>query len=363
MLQRRLLGRLDVPTLATALTLAIIGIVAIASATFDQPGRTHLWRAQLVALGFAAVAAAVVATVDYHVWAQFAWVWHSVALVLLVGVIFFGKQVAGNKSWLALGPVSLQPSELAKVTTCLVLAQYMSERIRGSVTFLQGVTMGVLVLLPMGLVAIQPDTGTVLTFVPIYAAALLLSGLRWRWVIAAMIVGALLAPVGWHHLKEYQRQRILNVLDPERDPSGTGYQVRQSKIAIGSGGFAGKGLFQGTQSRLNFLPAQHTDFVLAVISEEFGFVGAGAVLGLFYFLLYRGVLAARSSQDRLGTYLALLVVSWFTGQIAINVGMVLGLVPTIGVPLPFLSYGGTALLAVTAGAALVANIRSRRFVN
>jgi rod shape determining protein RodA len=227
----------------------------------------------------------------------------------------------------------------------------------------QGIQLAGLVGIPMALIAKQPDMGTALTFGPVFLTALLMGGLRWRWVIGAALAIAFLAPVGWNHLKPYQRERILTVIHPDRDPSGIGYQVRQSKIAVGSGRLVGKGLFKGTQNRLNFLPAQHTDFVLAVIAEELGFIGAAGVLALLYYLFYRGFLAARSAQDRLGTFLSLLVVSWFAGQATINIGMVLGLLPTIGVPLPFLSYGGTALIAVMCGVGLIANVRGRRFVN
>jgi len=271
--------------------------------------------------------------------------------------------VGGNRSWLAFGPFNLQPSEFSKWTTCLVLANYLSERVRAGVGLRQIVEMGVLAGAPMLLIAMQPDMGTALTYVPIYLAALLLGGLRWKLIAAVMLLGVLAAPVGWGHLKAYQKERILTVFQPERDPAGVGYQVRQSKIAIGSGKFTGKGLFHGTQSHLNFLPAQHTDFVLSVLSEEFGFMGAAIVLSLFYYVLHRGILAARSAQDRLGTYLCLLVVAWIVGQVGVNVGMVLGLLPTIGVPLPFLSYGGSALLAAMAGIGLVANVRGRRIVN
>ena len=223
--------------------------------------------------------------------------------------------------------------------------------------------MGAIVGLPVALVAAQPDMGTAITFVPVFLAALLLGGLRWRVIAGILVLGALLAPLAWMHLKDYQRERVLTVLDPERDPAGVGYQVRQSKIAIGSGKLAGKGLFRGTQSHLNFLPAQHTDFVLAVVAEELGFLGAAGVLLLFYALFYRGILAARSSQDRLGSHVCLLATAWLAGQVAVNVGMVLGLLPTIGVPLPLMSYGGSALVACVSAVALVANVRSRRFVN
>lgn len=363
MLRRRLLDSLDLHLVIAALALTGAGILAIASATMDQPGRSELWLTQLTWLGIVLVAAVAVVSVDYHLWAEFSFILHLGAIVLLLMVLFLGKEVGGNKSWLALGRVTFQPSELAKWSTCLALASYLSKRGKGGVGLKEMVQMGVLAGAPMLLIAKQPDMGTALTFVPIYLAALLMGGLRFKIVLVAVLLGLLMAPVAWTHLKDYQKQRILTVVDPDRDPSGIGYQVRQSKIAIGSGGLTGKGLFQGTQSRLNFLPAQHTDFVLAVLSEDLGFLGAAAVLGLFYYLLFRGLSAARSAQDRLGMYICLLVVAWLAGQLAINVGMVLGLLPTIGVPLPLMSYGGTALLAAMSGVALILNVNARRFVN
>lgn len=301
--------------------------------------------------------------VDYRIWAGIAVLLHGAALLLLVLVLFFGTEVGGNRSWLVLGPLRLQPSELAKWTTCLIVAVYLSQRVRATLGFGQMLFLGLLVGLPMALVAAQPDHGTALIFAPIYLAALLIGGVRWKLILGVVLVGLLLAPAAWTQLKPYQKERILNVFDPERDPSGSGYQIRQSKIAIGSGGILGKGPFEGTQSQLDFLPAQHTDFIVAVVAEEFGFLGILAVLGLFYVLLYRGLTIARDAQDRLGTYVSLLIVAWFTGQIAVNVGMVLGRLPTIGVPLPLLSYGGSALVAALAGVGLVLNVRSRRFVN
>jgi rod shape determining protein RodA len=361
--ERRLRDSLDLVTIALVLGLTAIGILAIASATLDHGYLSGLWRMQSLWLAIAFSAGAVVVIVDYHKWAELAVAAQALVILLLVAVFFFGKEVAGNKSWLVLGPATLQPSELAKWTTCLALAVYLVERVRGGMGLQQCLEMGILVAIPMGLVALQPDMGTALTFLPIYIGGLLLGGVRWRVLVIAFLAVALLAPLAWPMLKDYQRERILTILDPERDPSGIGYQVRQSKIAIGAGGITGKGLFQGTQSQLDFLPAQHTDFILAVIAEELGFLGAAGVLIVFYLLLYRGIVAARSAQDRLGTYLCLMVVAWFTGQVTINVGMVLGLLPTIGVPLPFVSYGGSALVAAVCGAALIVNVRTRRFVN
>jgi rod shape determining protein RodA len=360
---RRLLDSLDLPTIVTTLALVGMGLVAIAAATMEQYERAGLWRTQLVWLGVAIAAATVVVLVDYRLWAELAFALHGVVILLLVAVLIFGKEVGGNRSWLDLGPLRAQPSEFAKWTTCLVLAVYLARRVRGNMGLRQLLEMSALVGLPVGLILLQPDMGTALIFVPLLLTAMLIGGLRWKVLVGLVLVGLLLAPLAWTQLKDYQKARILTVLDPERDPSGVGYQVRQSKIAIGSGGMTGKGLFQGTQSQLNYLPAQHTDFVLSGFSEETGFVGAAVVLGLFYYLLWRGVVAARSAQDRLGTYLSLLVVSWIIGQMAINVGMILGRLPTIGVPLPFLSYGGSALISAVCGVALIVNVRTRRFVN
>jgi rod shape determining protein RodA len=360
---RRLLDSLDLPTLLAMLALVGLGILSIASATMGHPYQAGLWRVQIVWLGLALIAATVVFLVDYRLWAEISLALHALIILLLVAVLFFGKEVGGNRSWLVAGPLRLQPSELAKWTTCLVLAVYLARRVRGSMGLRNLVEMALLTAVPVGLIALQPDMGTALIFVPIFLVALLIGGVRWKVIVGLALIAMLLAPVAWTQLKDYQKERILTVLDTSRDPSGYGYQVRQSKIAIGSGGLTGKGPFNGTQNQLDFLPAQHTDFVLAVFAEELGFLGAVAVLGLFYYLGYRGIVAARSAQDRLGTYLCLLLVGWITGQMAINVGMVLGRLPTIGVPLPFISYGGSALVAAVCGVGLIVNVRARRFVN
>ncbi len=360
---RRLLDSLDFPTIVATLLLAGIGLFAIASATAEHFSREGLWHTQLMWLLVASVAATVVVWVDYRLWAELAVALHGVVILLLVAVLLFGTEVGGNRSWLVIGPLRAQPSEFAKWTTCLVLAVYLARRVRGSMGLRQLIEMSLIVGLPVGLILLQPDMGTALIFLPISLCALLIGGVRWKVIVGILVLGVLLTPVAWTQLKGYQKERIMTVFDPGRDPSGVGYQVRQSKIAIGSGGMTGKGPFQGTQSQLNYLPAQHTDFVLSGFSEEMGFVGAATLLGLYYYLLWRGIVAARSAQDRLGTYLCLLVVAWIIGQMAINVGMALGRLPTIGVPLPFLSYGGSALVSAVCGAALIVNVRTRRFVN
>ncbi len=361
---RRLFDSLDISTIATGFALVLAGVCAIASATLDPSGGSQLWKTQLVWVAVSTIAAVVVVRVDYHVWAEIALAMHGVVLLLLVAVLFFGREVGGNRSWLVLGPFRLQPSEFAKWTTCLVLAVYLARKVHGSVKLRDMIGLGLLAGSPFALIAMQPDHGTALIFLPLYLAAVFMGGVRWKVIMVIVLVGVLLLPLVWFVLLEgYQKERILTTFDPGRDPSGYGYQVRQSQIAIGSGGIVGQGLFQGTQSQLNFLPAQHTDFVLAVLAEDLGFVGALGVLGLFYLLFYRGFVAARSSQDRLGTFICMLVVAWLAGQMAVNVGMVLGRLPTIGVPLPLMSYGGSALVASVSAVALIVNVRTRRFVN
>jgi rod shape determining protein RodA len=360
---RRRLGSLDLPLIGATLALVALGTLAVASATLEGPETQGLWRTQVVWLLVALAGAAVVAVVDYRLWAGIALVLHAGVLLLLVIVLFAGYEVGGHRSWLTLGPVRIQPAEIAKWTTCLVLAFLLARRVGERLGLRQLFEIGTLAGTPIVLIALQPDLGTALIFVPIFLAALLMGGVRWKVLIIVLLVGLLLAPVLWLTLEDYQKERIRTVLDPGRDPAGYGYQVRQSKIAIGSGGLTGKGLFQGTQSQLNFLPAQHTDFILSVLAEELGFLGVLAVLGLFYVVFFRGIVAALSAQDRLGTYTCMLVVAWIAGQMAVNVGMVVGRLPTIGVPLPLMSYGGSSLVTSLAGIALILNVRARRFVN
>lgn len=355
------LGKLDRPLLLALLALLAFGVFSIASATMEEGGKP--WKTQVLWIAIAGALAVVVYTIDYRVWAGIATLLHGIVIALLGATLFLGTEVGGNRSWLDFGPARLQPSELAKWTTCLVVAVYLARRSRETLGLVQLAVLGLIVGLPVALIAMQPDHGTALIFGPIYLAAVLIGGVRWRWMVGLLLVALALTPVAWQQLKPYQKERILNVLEPGRDPSGTGYQTRQSKIAIGSGGIVGKGPFRGTQSQLNFLPAQHTDFILAVVAEELGFVGTGALIVAFWMLLYRGIKIAGDAQDRLGTYLCLLVVAWLVGQMTINIGMVLGRLPTIGVPLPFVSYGGSALVASLCGVALLLNVRAHRLVN
>jgi len=223
--------------------------------------------------------------------------------------------------------------------------------------------LGGLVALPMLLVMKQPDLGTALTYVPILAAGIFLSGLRWRHVTAICLVGALILPVGWHFLKDYQKDRLYTFMDPARDPRGAGYQVIQSKIAVGHGGMWGRGVTQGTQTQLRFLPVPHTDFIFSSFAEEHGFVGVVVALGLYFLLLMQIVQNAQTAPDRAGMFICMGVCALLLFHLLVNAGMVVGRMPVTGIPLPLMSYGGSNILSVFAMLGLVNNVRLRRFVN
>ncbi|GAB4223534.1 MAG: peptidoglycan glycosyltransferase MrdB [Acidobacteriota bacterium] len=362
----RLAGEVgDRPTLLMLLALGVIGVIAVSSATHDPGGgliSREGWR-QLVYLVIGLGVYLVAERIDYHDWADSAWFLYGAGLIVLAALPLVARPINGARAWIDLGVFRIQPSEPMKAVVVLAAATFLAAT-AGKLSFRRLVTLGALIGIPVLLIALQPDLGTVLTFVPLFVALAWLAGIRPRVLVVLALIGALLLPVMWFGvLKDYQKERIITVFDPERDPTGTGYQVIQSRIAVGSGGFAGKGLFRGSQSRLDFLPARQTDFVLAVIAEETGFVGVLVVFGLYAGLLFRAFRTATVARDRLGTFIAVGVASLWAGQIFVNAGMVAGILPTIGVPLPLLSYGGSSVIATFLAFGLVASVRSGRYVN
>jgi rod shape determining protein RodA len=249
------------------------------------------------------------------------------------------------------------------VVVAVSVAMFLA-RLGGSLDFTRLCKLGLLIGVPVALILGEPDMGTALTFIPLALAGAWLAGIRMRVLAVLGLLVALMAPIGWFYvLKPYQKERILLVFDPSRDPSGAGYQVMQSRIAVGSGGVDGKGLFHGSQSRLKFLPARETDFVLAVVSEETGFIGVVITLGIYMSLVFRALDTALTARDLLGTYLCGGIAAIWTGQVFVNAGMVTGILPTIGVPLPLLSYGGSSVLATFLAFGLVGSVRAHRIVN
>ena len=349
-----------------ALALALIGLTEIYSATMNIEGDiSFLKQAIFVCVGIALMF--VVASVDYHTLSEhIPWIYVG-SLAVLVYTPLAARRISGAKSWIDLGPISIQPSEMIKMVVVVALARYFAElHVKGYLNLNQIVKAAVICGIPMGLILLQPDTGTAMTYTPILVVGLFLRGIKPA-VIVSLILGVLLIiPTSWFFrdfLKEHQKERILTFFDPSRDPQGKGYQVQQSTIAIGSGGLLGKGVFKGSQSQLGFLPARHTDFIFSVIGEEMGFVGVLTTLGLLGFILLRSLHNAQTARDSLGMFIILGVVGLYFFHIVVNVAMVIGFFPVVGIPLPFLSYGGSAILTAFIGLGLVISVRRRRYVN
>lgn len=323
---------------------------------YSAGGGSHepwAWR-HAVRLGVGAAIMLTVAMIDLRFWFKIAYPLFALVLLMLVAVDVAGNLSKGAQRWLDLGFVQLQPSELMKVVLVLALARYFHsaylEEVKRPLYLLPPVLM---VVAPVLLVLVQPDLGTALMLIAVGGAMLFLAGVR-LWKFALVLGGVAVAgPILWSQMHDYQRQRVYTFLDPESDPLGSGYHIIQSKIALGSGGFWGKGLLHGTQSQLSFLPEKHTDFAFTMLAEETGFAGAVLVLGLFLAAVLLGLLIALRARSQFGRLLAAGIVVNFSLYIIINVAMVTGLIPVVGVPLPMISYGGTAMLTVLLGFGLV----------
>ncbi|MCA3351336.1 MAG: rod shape-determining protein RodA [Roseomonas sp.] len=332
--------------------IAAIGYVALWTAGSGNPdayAQKHALR-----FGFCLVIMLSIAFIDIRIILRFAWVGYAVALALLVLVLFHGNIGKGAQRWLDIGPVQLQPSELMKIMLALGLAAWFHraswERM-GNPLFL--IPPALMVLIPVGLILKQPNLGTALITGMIGAAVFWAAGMRW-WKFA-LIAGAaaIAAPIAYDHLRDYQRARITTFLDPESDPLGAGYNIIQSKIALGSGGMSGKGFLQGTQGHLNFLPEKQTDFIFTLIAEEFGFIGAMATLFMLLSVIVFCYIVAFRSRHQFGRLLAIGLGTNFFLYVFVNVAMVTGAIPVGGVPLPLISHGGSAMLTVMIGFGLL----------
>jgi rod shape determining protein RodA len=367
MVDRRLLYNFDAFLLLVALSIVTVGTVTVYSATFDpaHPGvHAFAWRQAMWGIA-GLIAAILMSTFDYRRLERWAWVAYAGGLCLLIAVPVIGSIGGGSRRWISLGGVSVQPSEMMKLAYILVLARYFHGHAPAEGLRLRDLILPVLLTLPpVALILEQPDLGTAGVFVCVFASMVLLAGLSRRTIL--VLVGAALLtlpaiPILKSHLKPYQLRRIEIFLDPDLDPLGAGYHITQSKIAIGSGGMAGKGFLNGTQNQLDFLPEQHTDFIFSVYSEEWGFFGASALVALYLTLLARGLVVVNRAKDRFGALLAFGVLSNVFWQAVINLGMTTGLMPVVGITLPFFSYGGSSLVTLMAGLGLVINVSMRRF--
>jgi rod shape determining protein RodA len=359
---RRLVISFDWLWFVALLALVTIGLITIWS-TMDPGTGAYYFSRQLSALGLSIFLFVVVLYFDYHIFSDFITFIYLAGLVLLGVVLVAGHTVHANKSWLNMGGLVLQPSEFVKVIVIIALAKYYSESDSEYLELRELATGGAIVLLPTILVYLQGDMGTALTFVPIFIGLTFLAGIKRKHLLLASAALVLALPAGWLTLKDYQKGRIQTVLNPENDPHRLGYQTIQSEIAIGSGEFLGKGFRQGSQGQLGFLPARRTDFIFAVLAEENGFIGAIAVVGLFLFISLRMLRAAREAKDRLGTMVVVGVLSIYLFHIVINIGMVVGLLPIAGIPLPFVSAGGSSLMSFFFAMGLAMSVKMRRYVN
>ncbi len=362
MIERRYFFQIDWLLLAIAIALTVIGIANIYSAThIHQP---YLYKKQLYWLIVALVVMVPVVAINYSLFERFAYVIYGISLVTLVIALLWGHSAGGSRRWLDLGFFHFQPSELAKIAFMMALAKYLSSRElpRRGLSLKELMGPAALLAPPFLLVAKQPDLGTALIFLFVFASMLCIVKIRLKTMLAISAGLLAMIPFVWHSLKDYQKARLLSFLDPTMDPLGSGYHILQSKIAIGSGGFMGKGFTQGTQGTLMFLPAHHTDFIFPVLAEEWGFVGSFVVLLLFLLFIIRGMDITGSAKDRFGFLLAFGIVSMIFWHTVVNMGMVTGLLPVVGVPLPFLSYGGSFLVTTFVGVGLLLNIGMRRFL-
>jgi len=353
---------LDWPLLLISLIICGLGVLQIYSATRDTRWEDAWWK-QLIWIGIALALMWVVTSIDYHTLLGQIPLLYTLSVTSLIGVLLVGRLVFGSRRWIRILGVNLQVSEFVKLVIILVVARYVSELRSDEIKPRDLLKLGGLVGIPAALVIYQPDLGTGLTYLPILAVGILIAGVQWRYLAIVALVGALTLPLGWYLLKDYQRQRLVTFLDPSGDPRGAGYQVIQSKIAVGDGGVWGRGVTRGTQTQLRFLPATHTDLIFSSFAEEHGFVGVVVVLSLYFLLLMQIVQNAQMAPDRAGMYVCMGVAALLLFHVLVNVGMVVGRMPVTGIPLPLMSSGGSNMFSVFMMLGLVNNVRLRRFLS
>lgn len=361
---RRGFDRFDWCFCGIILALLCMGVLTIYSVTAEKAGTQFpLYVKQVIWIGVGALAFLVVSRIDYHKLARWSYLLYGLALLLLVVVLFSGKSSHGAQRWIALGPLAFQPAEFAKISILLVLAVYYSTQTQRGWWY--RVIVPALITLPgFFLILQQPDLGSSLSFLSIYLALLFVVGVKSKVFGVVLLSALMLFPFAWSELwdslHDYQKERIFSFVDPDYDPAGRGYQGMQSRIAVGSGELIGKGFHSGTQTRFKFLPEGHTDFVFAVLAEEWGFLGGLLFFSLFLALLLLGLEIAAKAKDSLGALLAIGLVGMLTFNMMVNVGMTIGLAPIVGIPLPLLSYGGSATIMTMAAFGLLFSVKRER---
>jgi rod shape determining protein RodA len=359
----RSLRDLDWPLLFITLALCGLGILQIYSATSGSKWQDAWWK-QIVWVGTGLAIMWVVSLLDYH-----SLLGHRVfylyigAVLLLIATAFIGNKVFGSTRWIKLGAFTLQTSEFVKIVLILLMASCLTSLKTDSLEWKDIFKLCGLVAIPMVLVMKEPDLGTALTYLPILVCGVLMAGLRWKYVLIVIGLLVITLPIGYHFLKPYQKDRLVSFIYPDRDPKGTGFQVIQSRIAVGNGGMWGRGAKESSQTHLGFLPVPHTDFIFSSFAEEHGFVGVIIALALYFLLIMQVVQNAQTATDKAGLYIAMGVAALLLFHVLINVGMVVGRMPITGIPLPLMSSGGSNTWSVFLMLGLVNSVRMRRFVN
>ena len=365
MFDRRLIENWDWILLLLLLLLAAISIFNLYSATYQvrEMGGSQVFVKQIYWYLIGFVVFFVMTTFNYYILQQLAYPVYFVAVALLIIVLVTGKATSGSQRWISLGPVSFQVSEMAKIAVVLVLAKFFSEGNRFQEYRWKDLLQPLILIgIPSFLILKEPDLGTTLHLVAAALSMILFVKINWKSALILAIPALATAPFIWFRLKPYQQSRILTFLRPDMDPLGAGYHINQSKIAIGSGLFWGKGYLQGTQTRLHFLPEQHTDFAFSVLAEEWGFSVSLSLLLIYLVLILWGLNIAKDAKNKFGSLLAVGIMAVIFWQVVINVGMVTGLLPVVGIPLVLFSYGGSSLVTTMGAMGLLMNISMRRFM-
>lgn len=351
----RLFKNFDWFLVGAAVFLCSIGIAVLFSTTYDFTLTSEAMRqVMFVVLGFVALFA--VSQIDYRAYRSYSGVLYILVILLLLSVRFFGKTAMGATRWIDVGLFQFQPSLVAQLLMAIILAKYFSdhyEELRGIKAIIRS---GIFVAIPTVLTALQPDLGTAFVFVFLWACMLVFSNAKKIYVVTMGVLGVLALPIAWLFLHDYQKERILTFINPGSDPQGAGWNVTQAQIAIGSGQLWGRGLGHGTQSQLNFIPEKHTDFIFASMAEEMGFLGVFVVIFLFGVMFFRGIKTAILARDFFGTYLVIGIVAMLFVHVLVNIGMNLGIMPVAGIPLPFISYGGTPIIVDLAALGILESI-------
>jgi rod shape determining protein RodA len=348
--------RIDSMLFAAALAIVGVGLVTLFSAADQSMARET---SQAMSLAFAIVLMWMFANIAPQTLARAAVPLYVVAVAMLIGVAMFGVVVNGSRRWLNLGVARFQPSELMKVALPLMLAWYF-QKFEGRIGWRDFAFAAVLIVVPVYLIKRQPDLGTALLIGASGFYVLFLAGLSWKVIVGLFALGAAVGPMVWTHLHDYQRERVLTFLDPSRDPLGAGYHSTQASIALGSGGIVGKGWLNGTQTHLDFLPERHTDFIFAVFGEEFGLIGNALLLILYLLLIGRAMMITAHASTLFARLLSGTITLMFFTYAFVNMAMVSGILPVVGVPLPLVSYGGTALISLFIGLGILMSVQAHR---